>query len=902
MYDPTTQEKFVNIIMTVYSDRYSVPEYTEVSKLVRKLAESLNFTGSPDFVIDTVLKRFDTKMSLGVSLVNQDADHDEQWVGKRNIVLVYSEAYKQYLKHKNWSPAVISAIDKSTHKILGHLQDPHSDGKWDRRGLVIGQVQSGKTANYLGLVTKAADAGYKFIIIIAGIHNSLRQQTQQRVEDGFIGRSSNQQRKNKATGVGELAIQRGETEHPYPVTLTTEDEDFNKRTANQSGWKINDFSKPLVVVIKKNVTTLNNLLKWLKELNAKGDGTIEDVPLLMVDDEADNASINTNNSETDPTKTNSLLRRILATFSKSSYVGYTATPFANIFINPDANVLNIGDDLFPRDFIYWLDAPSTYFGPDKVFIDDDYSSRILVEIQDAEHFVPLKHNKHFNFQNGLPPSLHEAINVFILSRAIREVREQGKFHASMLVNVSRFTKVQQEARNIIRDYVQNLKNAIQLNYKLSTDEARKNNDLACLEDIFIKFFKARHNEPLTESWESVKGALFTAVDSIDILLINSGSDELLDYDGYNVGRTVLAVGGVSLSRGLTLEGLCTSYMYRNTRMYDTLMQMGRWFGYRDGYDDICTVWLNGQSINWYNHIAVATDDLRQQIVIMRQKKCNPRDFGLYVRNSADSLMITAPGKMKDGVNVTMRWNLSGQLRESYLLPHDVKTNCFNRQLIKDYLETGCSLGANNVEQACPGGVTANSKGWIVRDVPLQEMDKFLRQFIVCPELGVLKTAVLDFLEIISSRYDSGDVLFISLEANKPYGDEYPLGYQLRRNKSGNYNDDVWRLTKNRVASRNDEKLGLTNDQIHLAESNASSDGRKASDADYRTVRDKPLLMLHLINCDEKNDMLNNMAPAFSVSFPRGEFDKSVDVVVNQIWLQQMKEDFGDYDNTGFDDE
>ena len=902
MPDQTTLEDFIHIIMTRYSNCDSVPEYNDVLGLASQLVTPLNFTGSLDIVIDNVLKRLVTKMSLGISLVNQDADHDEHWVEKRNIQWIYSEAYKRYLKHKNWAPAVVSAIDESTQRILGHLQDPHSEGKWDRRGLVIGQVQSGKTANYLGLVTKAADAGYKFIIIIAGIHNSLRRQTQQRVEDGFIGRSSNQQRKNKATGVGDLAIQLEGNEHPYPVTLTTEDDDFNKKTANQSGWKINDFSKPLVVVIKKNVTTLNNLLKWLKELNAKGDGTIEDVPLLMVDDEADNASINTNDPETDPTKTNALLRGILSTFSKSSYVGYTATPFANIFINPDANGLGIGDDLFPRDFIYWLDAPSTYFGPDKVFVDDDYSSRIIVEIQDAENFVPLKHNKYFNFPNGLPPSLHEAINIFILTRAIREERGQGHDHASMLINISRFTNVQKEARNIIRDYVQNLKNAIQLNYKLSTDEARKNKDLVFLEDTFIKFFKSRQNEPLTESWENIKQALFRAVDSIDILLINSGSDELLDYDGYKEGRTVLAVGGISLSRGLTLEGLCTSYMYRNTRMYDTLMQMGRWFGYRPGYEDICTVWLSGQSINWYNHIAVATDDLRQQIVVMRQKKCSPRDFGLYVRKSADSLMITAPGKMKDGVNVTMRWNLSGQLRESYLLSRDMDVNLFNRELIKEFLATGCGLGADNVEHAYPGDVTAKPKGWIVRDVPLMKIDKFLRQFKICPELMVLKTAVLDFLGIISSRYKSGDVLFISVEANKPYGVEYPLGYQLRRNKSNNSGAGVWHLTKNRVASRNDERLGLTNDQILQAESSASSEGRTASDADYRTVRDKPLLMLHLINCDDKNDTLDNMAPAFGVSFPRGEFDKSVDVVVNQIWLQQMKDDFGDQDDTGVDDE
>ncbi len=898
MPDSMTVETFIHIIMTTYADKKTVPEYSEVLSLTSSLAGTFRFTGSLDFVIDEVLKKLDTKMGLGVSLVNEEAAHDEHWIEHCDISWVYSDAYNGYLRDKNWPPSVISVIDESTQKILGHLQNPLSDGHWDRRGLVIGQVQSGKTANYLGLVTKAADAGYKFIIIIAGIHNSLRRQTQQRVEEGFIGRSSNPRKKNSVTGVGELAIRLEGREHPYPVTLTTVNDDFNKKTADQSGWKINDFSKPLVVVIKKNVTTLNNLLKWLKELNAKGDGKIEDVPLLMLDDEADNASINTNDPDTDPTRTNAILRTILTTFSKSSYVGYTATPFANIFISPDVKDSNIGDDLFPKDFVYWLDAPSSYFGPDKVFIDDDYSSRILVEIQDAEHHIPLIHNRHFDFPNGLPPSLYEAIDVFVLTGAVRELRGQGKAHTSMLVNISRFTSVQKEVKNIIRDYIQTLKNAIQLNFSLSTDEARKNTFIANLEKTYERIFHQRPNAPIHESWNDIKPLLFKAVDSIEILLINSGSDDVLDYENYKEGRTVLAVGGISLSRGLTLEGLCTSYMYRNTRMYDTLMQMGRWFGYRNGYEDICTVWLNGQSINWYSHIATATDDLHQQVMLMRQKKRSPKDFGLYVRKSADTLMITAPGKMKDGETVTMRWNLSGKLKESHLLPRDIETNRFNRDLIRTCFETGFGLGHDHVKPAYPGDAIEKEKGWIVNDVPIKDIDKFLQLFKVCSEFAVFKNAIIDFLGGISSTYRFGDVVFVSVKDHKPYGDTFPLGYQLRRSKSVGSGGDIWRLPKARVASKGDEKLGLTSEQIALAESNTGT----VSDVNYREVRNKPLLMIHLINCDENNDRLESMAPAFGVSFPCGEFDKSVDVVVNQVYLQQMKEDFGDHDNTGVDDE
>ena len=250
-------------------------------------------------------------------------------------------------------------------KIVGHLQDPTSEGDWDRRGLVIGHVQSGKTANYMGVIARAADTGYKFIIVIAGIHNNLRKQTQERIDEGFVGRSS-EPGNRVDVGVG---INR---DYPYPAALTNIHHDFNKNTAAQSGWRINDFTKPIVLVIKKNVRTLNSLHNWLKEMNAQGHGRISDVPMLMIDDEADHASINTNRVDIDPTRTNEMIRKILRLFAKSCYVGYTATPFANIFINPESyGDEEVYKELFPRDFIYSLDPPSTYFGPERFFLDED---------------------------------------------------------------------------------------------------------------------------------------------------------------------------------------------------------------------------------------------------------------------------------------------------------------------------------------------------------------------------------------------------------------------------------------------------------------------------------------------------------------------------------------------------
>ena len=304
-------------------------------------------------------------------------------------------------------------------------------------------MQSGKTANYTGLIARAADAGYKFIVVIAGIHNNLRKQTQERIDEAFIGRSSDPEDR-RIIGVG---LDHG---YPHPVTLTNINEDFNKNTATKSGWKINDFSKPIILIIKKNVTTLSALHKWLKDLNAKGDGRISDVPMLLIDDEADNASINTNKEDLDPTRTNAMIRRILRLFAKSCYVGYTATPSpisSSIRMPIDDDVR---DELFPRDFIYCLDAPTTYFGAEKVFLDEETSQSIVRAYRRLRRFHSSHPQARPTRSTELPPSLYRALDEFIVARAIRNLRGQTNKHCSMMINVSRFVPVQKAVRDFLQ--------------------------------------------------------------------------------------------------------------------------------------------------------------------------------------------------------------------------------------------------------------------------------------------------------------------------------------------------------------------------------------------------------------------------------------------------------------------
>lgn len=868
------EKNFTSALITALSLLKALPTRQEIEEKAVQLSAVFDYKGDLERPVKEALYSVDQKMGLGVSLVDNDAEHDDDWVYKKSsIEWLYSDAYENFLKKEKWPPTVVCSLSDVGTKILGHLQDPVTEGSWDRRGLVIGHVQSGKTANYIGLVAKAADAGYKFIIVIAGIHNNLRKQTQERIDEGFVGRSSDPENR-KIIGVGHPG-------YPHPATLTNIYNDFNKQTANQSGWRINDFSRPIVMVVKKNVSTLTSLHRWLKELNAQGNGKISDVPMLMIDDEADNASINTNKEDLDPTRTNRIIREILSLFEKSCYVGYTATPFANIFINPDAYDEEVRDELFPRDFIYCLDAPNIYFGPDKVFLEEDSSQRILKVISDAELYIPSSHKKDYKIEE-LPGSLYRSFLQFIVVKAVRSLRGQGNKHCSMMVNVSRFVSIQNQIKDILSDYKKKILEAVKANYAMPESVSSKNVYMANLFEVFYSDFNDCGHD-----WGEVKEFLHEAVDSIRIFAINNETDDALDYKKYEkdgTGLTALAVGGLSLSRGLTIEGLCVSYMYRNTRMYDTLMQMGRWFGYRHGYEDLCRVHLSKDSIDWYSHIAESADELREQIKQMRRDGLSPRRFGLYVKAHPDSLMITAANKMRTGEKISIKQNYSGKLQESYILPQDDEINSANKELIKGYWKTGFGKGMGAIKKL------PEMKGWFISDVAVEQIESFLLSFRMYRNFTEMRTSAVSYLRSISQLYPFSDVLLISIKENGEDPGQYKLGSQLR--KSATPKDDFWQLSKNRVASRGDEKFGLSEEQQKCAEDLAKQEAKennkpsdKPSDKHYRAVRKKPLLMIHML--DLGDTPLQRETPAFGISFPYGDYSEGVEIVANTVWIRKM---------------
>lgn len=875
---------FLNALISILETLDPPPTSVEIEEKARILAEIYQYKGDPQSIVMQAMIAVDTRMGAGVSLVDVNAKHDDEWALKRtDTSWIYSEAYSKYLiEAQNWSERLVNSLSDVSGRILGHLQDPASKGSWNRRGLVIGHVQSGKTASYMGVIAKAADAGYKFIIVIAGIHNNLRKQTQERIDEGFIGRSSDPENPVHI-GVG---IQGN---YPHPATITNIYEDFNKHTAEKSGWKINDFSKPIILVIKKNVSTLEALYEWLQKLNAQKNGKITDVPMLLIDDEADNASINTNKPDLNPTKTNTMIRRILGLFTKSCYLAYTATPFANIFINPDAYDDEVREELFPKDFIYCLDAPTSYFGPDKVFMNDETSERILVPITDCENYLPLAHKKDDPVA-ALPPSLYRALNQFIIARAIRNLRGQIGKHCSMMVNVSRFVSVQKAVYDLISLYEKKLRDAVKANYAMPESVSERSDYMNTLKRVFDEDY--RH---CGFQWEDVKKTLWSVFDNLRIFVVNSKSDVALDYKKYERdgrGLTAIAIGGLSLSRGLTIEGLCISYMYRNTRMYDTLMQMGRWFGYRPGFEDLCRVYLARDSIDWYSHIADASDELRQQIIRMRQNGQSPRQFGLYVKTHPDSLLITAANKMRSGEKVLVKQNFSGKIIENYIVPNDVTINLQNERLISEYWKDGFGKKL----------LTPTGKGWLAADVDIDVIGTFLERFKTHPSFHGQKNNAIAYLYEISLVYKKCDVLLISIRANGEDESDFLLGLQDRKSASLLSDKSGWRLSKERLASRGDEKLGLSGAQKEEAERVAAEDNdKKPSDTHYREVRNKPLLMIHALGPVGNDGSSNMRIPAFGLSFPHG-LGTEIEVVANSVWITHMRDSVLDYPDEEEDDD
>ena len=692
----------------------AIPTQARIRELIQqfRIIESCNVD---DEAAELLARRFEVRlgvtMTIGAMLTERDY---EPWLDsvRGNIDPYYWERYKKLLREKHFSGQVIATLDDVTDRTLGLLENPAREGPWDRRGMVVGHVQSGKTANYTGLICKAADAGYRLIVVIAGIHNNLRNQTQCRIDEGFVGRDSARllsQKNELFVGVGRYDQTR------RPITFTNSVRDFNKQMATGVGIPLQNLNEPAVFVIKKHPTTLKNLIDWLREHSAKQRGTQVDAPMLLIDDEADNASINIKHGKDGVSRINGQIRDLLRLFERSCYIGYTATPFANIFIDPSTDDEMLGEDLFPKNFIISLDPPSNYFGATRVFLDDRAS--IVRHIDDNEDRLPLKHR--IDTQVGaLPESLVDALRAFVTARAIRLARGHYGEHCSMLVNASRFTDIQRQLRNEIHTRLQRMQASLRINGALPPDKATEDPEIARLHAVW----REEYSESGVE-WPEVLSQLHDAAAPIKVVEVNSRSSGSLNYaDHSKHGLNVIAVGGFSLSRGLTLEGLMISYFLRNSMMYDTLMQMGRWFGYRPDYDDLCRVWMPEEAEGWYAHISESVEMLRDELRGMEAAGATPEEFGLTVRSHPDTLIVTARNKLGSGERVVVNIGLQNSFVETHLLKRQETSLETNHQaaarLVTSLERAGCAVVD---AQHVPGGR-------LLSDAPVAAVVEFLSMY------------------------------------------------------------------------------------------------------------------------------------------------------------------------------
>lgn len=684
----------------------------------------------------------------GQAIFNDYGEKREWYSNLKMQEKFFWSRYKDYLiNHSSISRISINLLDDITlPDIMNCLGNPNDalDKPRLRRGLIIGDVQSGKTATYTGLICKAADAGYKVVILLTGITENLRRQTQERIDEGIVGitlKKEGKIEKYPRVGVGLDNKQ---------IKATSVTSTLNDFVGNCNKITMSLASNSLVLfVIKKNVSVLQRLFNWLREQNIDPVKGYVNVPMLLIDDEADNASVNTRKDETDPTRTNKLIRQICNLFMNSTYVGFTATPFANVFIDPDSVDAMQHADLFPEHFIYALEAPSNYVGADKIFYPEGtfyHNLRYITDITEpdyaSEEYKDLVQNnlevlnsgtfyyKHKKEWDGiLPDSLRESILCFCLANVVRDLRGQSKEPRSMLVNMSRFIHVQKVITGHVAEWFEAVFNDIRVNFN---EDASKNHHLPLygeLRSLWEKHFSQVND--VTFARVSQKATLLAALEKIEVKMVNGSKQSAsLNYKE-NPSLRVIAIGGLALSRGLTLEGLMVSYFYRNTATFDVLMQMGRWFGYRRGYEDLFQIWTSHTSALWYAEVAKASAELKNDIREMFDQQLTPKDFGIKVRDNCDELQITASNKMRTAVSKDMMYSFYGNIYDTPYITSKIEHNKINMQrvqeLASELFAQGYSLRFTDYKKVNKDvNDTSDGSSRYFADVPKEVVVEFLR--------------------------------------------------------------------------------------------------------------------------------------------------------------------------------
>jgi len=620
----------------------------EIEKRLRPIASDLEIESA----LKVVKAESSEKRSRQTSTLTDKLEPEDWYQGPSHDPESHWSKLGVVLRGKRsrpWSDAMVESLDISSSNVVSHLAPPKSQVPRKVKGLVLGYVQSGKTANFSAVIAKAVDAGYRQVIVLAGMHNILRLQTQARLDEEIV-----------------------KPKEGSCITLTRVDEkgDFQKRQAVSANQALGGTDRFTLVVLKKNTSVLRSFNAWLDEGNSD---TISNCTTLIIDDESDQASVNTNKPEDDPTAINNHIRTLVNKFNVVSYVGYTATPFANVLIDS-----SVTDDLYPKDFIITLDKPLGYVGPEELFGRDAIEPKgalvglpVLRTVPDAEAAVYAA--KTFNLEGveALVPSAREALYSFVVACSMRLCRNQWKQHMTMLFHISHLVdrhKIMMKALDITISQMkidresenENLKAALMKIWQLDfvpTSKAFKNEDGISFDLI----------------WENCEKFL----ERLQLVMENHESEERLTYAGAEPFWGVV-VGGNTLSRGLTLEGLTTSYFVRGSKGYDTLLQMGRWFGYRPNYVDLTRIYVSEDLESRFYHLATVEQEIRDEIKTMAANKEKPVDVALKIRTHP-SMTVTSNLKMRSAEVCSLTYSgskiqaLYMNLRDPKILSHNLST-------------------------------------------------------------------------------------------------------------------------------------------------------------------------------------------------------------------------------------
>lgn len=730
----------------------------EIQSLVREITQRLPLHQSAHAAAADLLRSFE---SMGINPAAIQANLEEaiaaveaaqknvEILRRNSLVKIKDDWYKGplltdrhwtalegYLRNaKNWNDESVLPINESSTEVVSLLANPALE-QFRCRGLVVGYVQSGKTANMTAVIAKAVDAGYNFVVVLGGVTNKLRQQTQRRLQSDIVERHRE---------VWQLH--------------TTEDEKNGDFTLppNNGQFTMPVEGRAQLLVIKKETTRLATLLQAIQKTPPRITRALK---TLIIDDECDQASVNAGKTETDITEINKAIRKIIRALPAVSYVGYTATPFANVFANPFPASKDELDDLYPEDFITALPRPETYFGarevfgfdPDDADVDEGPSAgRDMVKpIPEDEISVirSTKNRKDFNPQ--VTKSLEQAILWFLLSCAVRRHRGHQNDHMSMLVHTSQLVLQHEKMAESINEWLaQNTPSILDAkgdawNAIVSTWETET-------ASVPLEGENDTELRPI-----DLHPYLIEVLNLLEVAVENGASDNRLNYNEIDpennnkvVPKTYIVVGGSVLARGLTLEGLSVSFFLRTSKQYDTLLQMGRWFGFRDGYADLPRLWATQDLISNFRALAHIEEEIRNDIAQYKARGATPLEFAVKVR-SIPGLAITSAAKMR----YARKTSISFEGRH-------IQTIRFDHQ--KDGIVADNWAAATNLVTLAKKKADEFDAGKkLFRNVPMSVVRQFLKEYQICDKhLDLKQEMLLNYLDATEKQLSLWNIGIVS---------------------------------------------------------------------------------------------------------------------------------------------